>query len=562
MADNNPLDRSDAAARQRLIDANQIPATSPPAPPVDSTPAPPATTVQEAAAPVQKVGNTPMPDNSVFSTENLPLTTRESAEKTGIKGAAQDMIALPYKAVGETVGQGVAAAQTAIESPEFQKLWGGTDALKNEPTPPTTPPAAVAPPKEAPAATTTTAPAAATTAAAETPAKAVVGAPSMKQMDNITTSQPVFKGTDAAGNVSYSDRQIAAKPQSAEKRAEMERVYASNPEFAKTDMYASGNSGNSDMAAIQAARQGTSSGNSIAATPSPATVAQAAPTTNAATSSPVVTAQPKAAQPNSTGGTVSTISSDNQDTSRTINNGRDYKPAAYTPPQPEQTAQVGAMPQQPAYNQPKFKSNVLPDRFANEQMQSNIALANSAIQEGIADPSNAKARNAGKFGERYLKQLQDYDIQGNIAPQLKQQENAQQDLNQRRSGTVDSWKTMLANENANKSLSQRGQEESARLGQQASQFGQTNDLAQKRLAIESQPQQEKYITVDKYDDQGNKIGQDLRGQTTGLSPEDKQAQQNRASQAKKAIDQQIAEARKTGDNQKLIELANKRQALG
>jgi hypothetical protein len=54
----------------------------------------------------------------------------------------------------------------------------------------------------------------------------------------------------------------------------------------------------------------------------------------------------------------------------------------------------------------------------------------------------------------------------------------------------------------------------------------------------------------------------LRGQTTGLSPEDKQAQQNRVSQAKKTIDQQIAEARKTGDNQKLIELANKRQSLG
>jgi hypothetical protein len=504
---------------------------------------------------------------------------------------------------------------------------------------------------------------------------AKVGAPAMKQMDNIATSEPVFKGTDAVGNVSYSDRQMTAKPQSAEKRAEMERVYASNPEFAKTDMYAGGNSGSSDMAAIQAARpKGTSSSGTFAeektsqgnnanngeayaqdestggaisqavgvksdalyrnetaqrmagdiesdikvrdaatavaegrypvhnkvtndrskipssapeqstsiarvgyedvarptvntvvptaATPSPVSATQASLTTNAA------------AQPNSTGGTVSTTSSDNQDTYSTINNGRDYKPTAFAPPQPEQTAQVGAMPQQPAYNATAYKSNVLPDRAANEAMQRNIDTANAAIQAGISDPSNAIARNAAKFGERYLKQLQDYDIQGNISPQLKQQDLAQQDLQQRRAGTVESWKTLLANENAGKARAQSGAEfeqskaqQAAQFGQskaqQAEQFGQSQNLAERRLAMESRPRAGKLVSEDIIDAAGDPTGaKRLVDDITGVPIEETRAQQKAQQVNQQSQMAALEQSAKDGnpDSIKLLERLKARNA--
>ena len=191
--------------------------------------------------------------NEGFSTENIPLHTRETAEKVGVKGSLINMAALPYRAVGEAIGQGAAATQTAIESPEFQRVWGGTDALKEQEKERAAKAAAAQQNQAVQSAakgtlsadgSVYTAPQKPQTAAAQQPATteaatapvAKVGNESMQPM-NIPTSRPVYKTVDAAGKVSYGDQPVAGKAQSAEKRAEMERVYATNPNFAKADVY-------------------------------------------------------------------------------------------------------------------------------------------------------------------------------------------------------------------------------------------------------------------------------------------------------------------------------------
>jgi hypothetical protein len=514
---------------------------------------------------------------SSFKLPELP-----NVEKTGIIGATKNIATLSPRVIGEGIGQGVAAAQTAIETPGVQKLLFGTDGMKSS--------SPIASPTAKPEAEPTTGmitpvsvPATAAQIATETEKAAKVGAVAPVVTAPTLTERPdlgsnVSKIIDAQGRATYTNLGVAGYREQANQTNQAKNL-ALLPDHSTTAGI--GALENNEMAAVQAARpKGTSSGNftgdylasntsgntestptqQIASAPQRvtlpiATQTQASAPQQAVTASaaPTVTASQVSGNTNASGTNFGT--GDKYQAPPLDVNGKYIAAAPIATETP-----IAAAPSV-GYQQAPIQSNVLPDRFANEQMQRNIVNAQNAVAAGMADPSNAQARYSAKIGAKNLEDLMGYDVSGKIKTQQAEQELGQKDLSQRRGENMEGYKALLGNSVENKKLAQRGQEseqQAAQFGQskaqQASQFGQGQALAEKRLAMESQPRAGKLVSEDIIDAEGNPTGaKRLVNEITGVPIEETRAQQ-KAQQAEMSSKQaHIAALKQQGKDTSALE---------
>jgi len=192
-----------------------------------------------------------------------------------------------------------------------------------------------------------------------------------------------------------------------------------------------------------------------------------------------------AAPNNAAIGTVSTIESSNaKDTSKTINDGTAYNrtkeraEAIYAAPTESTPVQPQSAPPQTPYQQSNIQSNVTPNQAANESIQRQIAQARNTIANG--DMTKGADRIQAKYAQKFLDSMLDSDVKGKLATQLTQDAQGQKDYSQQRENVLEGWKALLAGEKADKELSQKGEE-----------FGQSQDLAERKLALDSQPKPDK-----------------------------------------------------------------------